>query len=299
MTLKLQVMYEHNEPCLRVLPKERKELSLKFLGMETDHLELVDGWLQASNGIVLVTGPTGSGKSTTLYAALDDSNDGVRKIITVEDPVEYQLANITQIQAHAEIGYTFARALRAILRQDPDVLMIGEIRDLETAEIAIQSALTGHLVFSTLHTNDAISAFTRLVDMGVEPFLVAAPMRGVQAQRLIRKVCSQCAKPVQAPKPILKHLQGLPSEFVGEQWVTAEGCPACHQTGYRGRMGIYELIPMSSELQEMIVTGANLHDMRALVATQGHRNLYQDGLLKASRGLTTIEEITRVTLAEQ
>ena len=165
---------------LRMLAKERDELTLKNLGMEADHLALFRSWLHTSNGIVLVTGPTGSGKSTTLCAALEEADDGVKKIITVEDPVEYQMPSITQIQTHAEIGYTFARALRAILRQDPDVIMIGEIRDLETAEIAIRSALTGHIVLSTVHTNDAIASFTRLIDMGVEPFLVAAPVRGVQ-----------------------------------------------------------------------------------------------------------------------
>ena len=175
---------------LRMLAKERDELALKNLGMAPDHLGMFRGWMHASNGIVLVTGPTGSGKSTTLSAALEEVDDGIKKIITVEDPVEYQMPSITQIQTHAEIGYTFARALRAILRQDPDVIMIGEMRDLETAEIAIRSALTGHLVLSTVHTNDAIASFTRLVDMGVEPFLVAAPVRGVQAQRLVRKVCT-------------------------------------------------------------------------------------------------------------
>ena len=191
---------------MRLLPKERDELILKNLGMEEDHLMMFRSWLTANNGIVLVTGPTGSGKSTTLYSALKDFNDGVKKIITVEDPVEYQIPDITQIQTHAEIGYSFARALRAILRQDPDVIMIGEIRDFETAEIAIQSALTGHLVLSTVHTNDAIASFTRLVDMGVEPFLVAAPIRGVQAQRLVRKVCSHCASPVTSPALVGEYL---------------------------------------------------------------------------------------------
>jgi general secretion pathway protein E len=283
---------------LRLLPKEREELSLKFLGMETDHLSLFTGWLEASNGIVLVTGPTGSGKSTTLYAALDDTNDGIKKIITVEDPVEYQMANITQIQAHSEIGYTFARALRAILRQDPDVIMIGEIRDLETAEIAIQSALTGHLVLSTIHTNDAISVFTRLIDMGVEPFLVSSPIRGVQAQRLVRKVCTQCAEPAQPSTLIEKELASLPADLVANSWVKSVGCPACHQTGYSGRMGIYEMVPMTTELQEMIVSGATLNEMKQLAAAQGHRTLYQDGLIKAASGLTTLQEIARVTLAE-
>ena len=283
---------------LRLLPKEREELSLKFLGMEPDHLAMFIDWLQSSNGIVLVTGPTGSGKSTTLYAALEDTNDGVKKIITVEDPVEYQMSNVTQIQAHAEIGYTFARALRAILRQDPDVIMIGEIRDLETAEIAIQSALTGHLVLSTIHTNDAISVFTRLVDMGVEPFLVSAPLRGVQAQRLVRKVCVKCAEPTKLSGKIKRELATLPADLVADNWVKPVGCTACHQTGYKGRMGIYEMIPMTTDLQDLIVSGAPLNEMKQLAASQGHRTLYQDGLIKAARGQTTLQEIARVTLAE-
>ena len=186
---------------LRMLAKERDELVLDNLGMEADHLALFRSWFQASNGIVLVTGPTGSGKSTTLAAALQEIDDGIKKIITVEDPVEHQMPSITQIQTHAEIGFTFARALRAILRQDPDVIMIGEIRDLETAEIAIRSAMTGHIVLSTVHTNDALSSFTRLIDMGVEPFLVAAPVRGVQAQRLVRRACGRCAQPAAPPSP--------------------------------------------------------------------------------------------------
>ncbi len=284
---------------MRLLPKERKELSLRYLGMEADHLSLFESWLKAANGVVLVTGPTGSGKSTTLYSALDDTNDGDKKIITVEDPVEYQVPNITQIQAHSEIGYSFARALRAILRQDPDVIMIGEIRDLETAEIAIQSALTGHLVLSTLHTNDAVSAFTRLIDMGVEPFLVAAPMRGVQAQRLVRKVCLSCAEPAHVPEAMEKDVQGLPKEYVGNSWLKAVGCDACHHTGYRGRTGIYEMVPMTLQMQDLIVSGGTLNQLRQLAAENGYRTLFQDGLIKASKGITTLDEVSRVALLEQ
>ncbi len=283
---------------LRLLPKEREELRLDKLGMASDHLELFRGWLTASNGIILVTGPTGSGKSTTLYAALAACDDGVRKIITVEDPVEYQMENITQIQTHAEIGYTFARALRAILRQDPDTIMIGEIRDLETAEIAIQSALTGHIVLSTVHTNDAISSFTRLIDMGVEPFLVASPIRGVQAQRLLRRPCRQCAKSASAPAWLQSALAALPASLLGDAWMTATGCSACQQTGYRGRIGIYEMTPMTDELQDRIVAGASLNDLKRLAASQGCRTLYEDGLIKASQGLTTLDEVNRLTLAQ-
>ena len=233
---------------LRMLAKEREELILENLGMEADHLALFRSWFQSTNGIVLVTGPTGSGKSTTLAAALQEADDGVKKIITVEDPVEYQMPGIVQIQTHAEIGYTFARALRAILRHDPDVIMIGEIRDLETAEIAIRSALTGHVVLSTVHTNDAIASFTRLIDMGVEPFLVAAPVRGVQAQRLVRRVCSHCAEPAcHRPRISTRSSPNCRPSLVGDGWVQAPGCDHCQHTGYRGRTGIYELAPMSAD----------------------------------------------------
>ena len=280
---------------MRLLPKDRKELSLETLGLEPDHIALVRSLMQESNGIVLVTGPTGSGKSTTLYAALQEATDGTRKILTVEDPVEYQLPGITQVQAHAEIGYTFARALRAFLRQDPDVIMVGEIRDVETAQIAIQSALTGHLVLSTLHTNDSLSAFTRLIDMGVEPFLVAAPIKAVQAQRLVRKVCKHCSKPaVHIPDSIVAEFASLHSP-VEPRWVEAVGCALCNNTGYSGRMGIYEIVPISSELHDMIVENVPVAEMRKLARSQGHRNMYQDGLIKAAKGLTTVEEVLRTT----
>jgi general secretion pathway protein E len=282
---------------MRLLPKERKELGLEKLGFESDHLALMKEWTAEANGIVLVTGPTGSGKSTTLYAALAAANDGLKKIITVEDPVEFQLPAVTQIQAHPDIGLTFANALRSILRQDPDVIMIGEIRDLETAEIAVQAALTGHLVLSTLHTNDAISAFTRLIDMGVEPFLVATPIRAVQAQRLVRRLCTQCARPhavpasIEAEAAVFAHkvLPGL-----APRWMEAVGCAQCMNTGYRGRLGIYEMVPVSEAMQHLIVSGASVNDMKKLARDEGHRFLRDDGLLKAWQGLTTVEEVLRV-----
>ncbi|MEW7866411.1 MULTISPECIES: GspE/PulE family protein [Aeromonas] len=282
---------------MRLLPKNRGTLSLEKLGFEPDHLSLLHSWLACPNGIVLVTGPTGSGKSTTLYAALEAMRDGSNKIITVEDPVEYQVSGVTQIQAHNEIGYTFSRALRAILRQDPDTIMIGEIRDLDTAQIAIQSALTGHLVLSTLHTNDAASAFTRLVDMGLEPFLVAASVRGVQAQRLVRRLCEQCA--VEDDHPLLP--QGWSSSqpaFAAANWKKAVGCPHCHHTGYRGRLGIYELVALDGELQQLVNRQAPLQEIKSLIRQQGQRTLFEDGLIKASRGLTSIEEVMRVAYVE-
>ncbi len=278
---------------LRLLPKERQELSLEKLGFAPRDLAMFRHWAREPHGIVLVTGPTGSGKSTTLYGALEEMNGRDRKIITVEDPVEYQVPGVTQIQAVADIGYTFARALRAILRQDPDVIMIGEIRDLETAEIAVQSALTGHLVLSTLHTNDAVSAFTRLVDMGVEPFLVATSVRAVQAQRLVRRLCPQCSVPADVLPAVSRLVDGFAQ---GEaHWRQAAGCAHCQGTGYRGRLGIYELVDVTPELQELILARATAERMRALATAQGGRTLREDGLLKARAGLTTVEEVVRVT----
>ncbi len=277
---------------LRLLPKHRESMSLDTLGMEPDHLKLMRSMLKVSNGIVLVTGPTGSGKSTTLYSGLSELVDGRQKIITVEDPVEVQVQGVTQIQANAEIGYTFARALRAILRQDPDIIMIGEIRDLETAEIAIQSALTGHLVLSTVHTNDALSAFTRLIDMGVEPYLVAAPIKAVQAQRLVRRACTHCATPASPPDSLWRPAAG---DWVTEpRFVDVQGCERCHGTGYRGRLGIYEIIPAGEDLQNLVAENAEINDLRQWAEAQGYRTLLQDGLIKAARGETTISEVLRV-----
>jgi general secretion pathway protein E len=283
---------------MRLLPKERSDLKLDSLGFSEKDLSLFRKWVAEPHGVVLVTGPTGSGKSTSLYAVLEEINQlnqRNRKIITVEDPVEYEVQGVTQIQANSDIGYTFARALRAILRQDPDVIMIGEIRDVETAEIAVQSSLTGHLVLSTLHTNDAVSAFTRLVDMGVEPFLVATSVRAVQAQRLVRRLCSHCSEPTTV-LPVFEDLvrAHLP-EGRGIAWRRAVGCKQCQGTGYRGRLGIYELVDVTPELQELVISGATAEKMRALATQQGGRTLRDDGLLKACAGLTTVEEIVRVT----
>ncbi len=282
---------------MRLLPKERKELGLERLGFEADHLAMMKAWTAEANGIVLVTGPTGSGKSTTLYAALAAANDGLKKIITVEDPVEFQLPAITQIQAHPDIGLTFANALRSILRQDPDVIMIGEIRDLETAEIAVQAALTGHLVLSTLHTNDAISAFTRLVDMGVEPFLVATPVRAVQAQRLVRRLCPHCTRPHAVPAAIEAEVRPFAERLlpgIAPRWMEAVGCSQCMNTGYRGRLGIYEMVPVTEAMQHLIVSGASVNEMKKQARDEGCRFLREDGLLKAWQGQTTVEEVLRV-----
>lgn len=284
---------------LRLLPKERKDLGLERLGMAPDHLALLSAWSREAHGIILVTGPTGSGKSTTLYATLSASDDGMKKIITVEDPVEFQLPRITQIQTHADIGLTFAGALRSILRQDPDVIMVGEIRDRETAEIAIQSALTGHLVLSTVHTNDAIGAFTRLIDMGVEPFLVATPVKGLQAQRLVRRLCPHCARPATSVLPAIAEEAGRwAAQVLGEvpaQWREPVGCVQCQHTGYRGRVGIYELVPVDEQMQQAVVAGASHAELKAMARARGCRFLREDGLLKAWQGVTSVDEVLRVT----
>jgi general secretion pathway protein E len=285
---------------MRLLPKEKQSFSLSTLGLATESLAQLSQWITQPHGIILVTGPTGSGKSTTLYSVLASINDGQRKIITVEDPVEYRLAGITQVQTLEDIGYSFARALRAILRQDPDVVMIGEIRDAETAEIAIQASLTGHLVLSTLHTNDAISAFTRLIDMGVEPFLVATPIRAVLAQRLVRRLCSRCAISADPGLEIqLAVREILPSTSIEQtaNWLEPVGCDACQGTGFAGRTGIHELIPVTPELQRLIVHGASVTEMTQQARESGARSLRQDGFLKAYQGITSVEEVLRVTSA--
>jgi len=285
---------------MRLLPKERTDLNLDSIGMEADHLQQFVRWMNEPHGILLVTGPTGSGKSTTLYAGLEQANDRTRKIITVEDPVEYKMPGITQIQTQSDIGYTFARALRAILRQDPDIIMIGEIRDLETAEIAVQSALTGHMVLSTLHTNDSLSAFTRLLDMGVEPFLVASAVRAVQAQRLVRKLCDNCAVPATPSPSLIETTERIrarvPSLFNGHpRWRVARGCTECRGSGYRGRLGIYEFLEVTPQIQEAIMRQEPASEILKIAQQQGYRTLREDGLIKAWRGLTSTDEVLRVT----
>jgi general secretion pathway protein E len=287
---------------LRLLPKQRADLQLSRLGMGPDHLAMFERWLHWPNGLVLVSGPTGSGKSTTLYGALAAVNDLSRKIVTVEDPVEFRLPNVVQIQTQAEIGYTFARALRSILRHDPDIILVGEIRDRETAEIAVQSALTGHLVLATLHTNDALSAVTRLVDMGIEPYLVAAALKAVMAQRLVRRLCSDCAQPAVATemldarwRDLLARRPALATQAPTPQWRTPAGCPACQGTGFRGRVGIYELVELSVAMQHAIASGAPLSDVQRQADAAGRRSLVDDGLVKAAQGATTLEEVLRAS----
>jgi general secretion pathway protein E len=285
---------------LRLLPKERKQFRLDLLGMNQEDLAHYRSWVREPHGIVLITGPTGSGKSTTLYATLEEINDGTSKIVTVEEPVEYNIPGVSQVQAHSEIGYTFARALRAILRQDPDRIMIGEIRDLETAEIAVQAALTGHMVFSTIHTNDAIGAIPRLIDMGVEPFLVASSIRAVIAQRLVRQLCTHCAQPDRPSSEIeelLAHVLDRRPELGREtaQWRKAVGCKQCQGIGFKGRAGIYEMVQVTGPLQDAIMQRAATQDLSIIARKAGLLTLREDGLLKARRGKTTVDEVLRVT----
>ena len=278
---------------MRLLPKQRQDLRLEALGMEPDQLAQLRRWLDLPSGLVLVTGPTGSGKSTTLYAALAAVDDRTRKILTVEDPVEHRLPGIMQVQVQSEIGYTFARALRSFLRHDPDIIMVGEIRDRETAEIAIQSALTGHLVLATLHTNDALSAFTRLTDMGIEPYLVAAAVQAVMAQRLVRRLCPHCATPAAPPPGADAELARWP-DAAPQRWLASVGCDHCQRTGYRGRLGIYELVDVDAGLRHAVAAMAAQGELERLADAAGRRSLRHDGLLKARRGQTTLAEVSRV-----
>ena len=284
---------------MRLLLKEHKNFTLAKLGMSSDHLEVFARLANEPYGIILVTGPTGSGKSTTLKATLEEIKDGKRKIITVEDPVEYNIPGVTQVQTKADIGYTFARALRSILRQDPDTIMIGEIRDVETAQIAVQASLTGHMVFSTLHTNDALSAFTRLIDMGVEPFLVASSIRAVMAQRLVRQLCPHCRVPHDPPAAIIQKCHELRKLFPqlmtnAPRWFAAKGCRQCQNTGYRGRIGIYEMAVVTDELSDMVQHQKPIHEMAVVARKSGYRDLLEDGLIKAWQGETSVEDVLRI-----
>lgn len=282
---------------LRILDKQSVVLDLESLGFLPQNLSTIEGLIERPHGIVLVTGPTGSGKTTTLYAALSRINTPDRNILTVEDPVEYQIEGIGQMQVNRKIDFTFARGLRAILRQDPDVVLIGEIRDLETAENAIQAALTGHLVFATLHTNDAPSAFTRLTDMGVEPFLSASSVIAVMAQRLVRTLCSECKEP---HTPLLAELERLgvedPERALRENtFYKAVGCDACTNTGYKGRLGIHELMQVTDDVRSTVMKNAPATEIKQVATGDGMITLRGDGTLKALAGLTSIDEVMRVT----
>jgi len=280
---------------LRILDRSDTTVSLLQLGMPESILQAYQGVITQPHGMVLITGPTGSGKTTTLYATLEKINSEKQKIITVEDPVEYQLEGITQIQANASIGLSFAAGLRSIVRQDPDILMVGEIRDHETAEIAIESALTGHLVFSTLHTNDAAGAVTRLQDMGVEGYLISSSLLAIQAQRLVRRVCTDC---VETRDLSLDEAAVLEIDKASCPTIKRGiGCERCGNTGYRGRVGLYELLLMNDDIRHHIASGADANVIRAQAIKKGMRTLRQDALEKLKAGLTTPEEVVRVTRA--
>jgi type IV pilus assembly protein PilB len=278
---------------MRILNDKNISVDLEQLGFDEDALTIWKKQIDAPHGIVLVTGPTGSGKTTTLYASLRALDKSSMNISTVEDPVEYTLEGVTQTQMHEKIGMTFSIALRSLLRQDPDVILLGEIRDHETAHIAVQAALTGHLVLSTLHTNDAPSSITRLVNIGLEPFLVGAAVNGVLAQRLIRRLCKECKQTEPPSEEMAEFLsmQGLPND---EIWA-ARGCEKCRKTGYSGRVGIYEMLVIDDSLRDIIARNPNVAEFRRLCIERGMVTLRQDGLRKVAKGMTTISEVLRVT----
>ena len=277
---------------LRILDKSKVIINLEDLGMHPDNFSKFKKSMKAPYGIILVTGPTGSGKTTTLYGALNDIKSVKTKIITVEDPVEYQLNMIQQVHVNEKSGLTFVSALRSILRQDPDVIMIGEIRDQETLRIAIQAALTGHLVFSTLHTNDAISALPRMIDMGIEPYLVSGALVCIEAQRLVRKLCPHCKQKITLSQKAFDEVK----KFVPEnyQFYKSVGCPQCSQTGYLGREMISEILPISDHIASMVANGASKDELKSVAYEEGFIDMFHDGVIRAANGITTLEEVYRV-----
>jgi len=283
---------QHGESVvMRILDKASISFGLDQLGFHADDMKLFRGLCKKPNGIILITGPTGSGKTTTLYSALSELNKPDRKIITVENPVEYTMAGINQCHVNENAGMTFQKALRAMLRQAPNVILVGEIRDSETAKIAIEAALTGHLVFATLHTNDAPSAITRLIDMGVAPFLVASSIQAVQAQRLVRTICPDCKQPEEIEPSRLKSCGLREEQFAGKPVYRGAGCNTCRQTGFRGRKGIYEIMTMNNRLREMAFRKATTDALRDQARRDGMHTLLDDGLRKVLDGWTTLEEV--------
>jgi general secretion pathway protein E/type IV pilus assembly protein PilB len=283
---------------MRILDKEGLKLGLGELGFFTDDQQTFERLISLPDGILLVTGPTGSGKTTTLYSCLNYINRPDRKIITVEDPVEYQMSGINQVQVSEVIGFTFAAALRSMLRQAPNIVMLGEIRDMETATIAINASLTGHLVFSTLHTNDAPSAVTRLIDIGIKPFLVASSARALIAQRLVRKICKKCGGPYMPTESELKALQIDAAAAASAKFTKGRGCPDCNKTGCRGRMGIFEIFLIDDEARKLIYEKVSSNVLRIRAREAGMRTLREDGRRKAIGGLTTAEEVIRATVGD-
>jgi type IV pilus assembly protein PilB len=290
--------YHGESVVLRILRPDSAKLGIQSLGFEADNYAQFQRIIRRPNGVFLVTGPTGSGKTTSLYAAINELNRPDRKIITAEDPVEYNFTGINQCQVNESIGLTFAAILRSMLRQAPNIILVGEIRDMEVAEVAIQAALTGHLVFSTLHTNDAPSAITRLIDMGVKPFLVASSIQAVMGQRLIRIICQDCKEVYPDPDPrILRVLGFRPDEIQGRTFYRGRGCSSCGGSGYRGRQGIFELMEMNISIREMAFNRAPLNEIRKTARAAGMRGLLEDGRTKIVNGVTTPDELVRITQA--
>lgn len=283
---------------MRILDKENLQLGLPQLGFFSDDQATFERIISMPDGIFLVTGPTGSGKSTTLYSALNYINHPDRKIITVEDPVEYEMAGVNQVQVRREVGMTFSAALRSMLRQAPNIIMVGEIRDKETAEIAVNASLTGHMVFSTLHTNDAPSAVSRLVDIGIKPFLVSASLRAVMAQRLVRRICPNCREPYEPDERLLNSVGIRPDQVAEATFMKGGGCAKCSGTGFRGRVGIFEMFTMNEELSQMVYEDASLVAIRAKAREMGMRTMREDGIRKILAGVTTPEEVLHATVAD-
>ena len=284
---------------LRVLDRSQVNLSLDMLGIQPADLKTIEELIHKPNGIVLVTGPTGSGKTTTLYSALKELNDVETKIITTENPVEYDIDGLVQVQIRPEIGLTFAKCLRSILRQDPDIVMVGEIRDLETAQIAIQASLTGHLVFTTLHTNDAPSTIARMLDLGLETFLITATLEGIIAQRLVRKICSKCKTEYEPTEEMLMELELRPEEVGDKTFYYGKGCSQCNKTGYRGRTGLYEIMTFNDELRDLIMNHASTAVLREAARRAGMKTLRENGLKAIFDGITTLDEVSRETIAAE
>ena len=291
--------YHGESVVLRILRPDSVRVGISALGFEEDNRQIFMRIIKRPNGIFLVTGPTGSGKTTTLYSALQELNRPDRKIITAEDPVEYNFPGINQCQVREEIGLSFGKILRSMLRQAPNIILVGEIRDLEVGEVAIQAALTGHLVFSTLHTNDAPSAITRLIDMGIKPFLVASAIQAIMAQRLIRVLCTECKEDNPSPDRLMMKVIGLSDEeLVGKTLKRPKGCKRCNNTGFRGRLGIFEMLTMNNEVRELAFNRAPTSMVRKAAIAAGMRSLVDDGKLKVIKGVTTVEEIARHAQAE-
>jgi type IV pilus assembly protein PilB len=284
---------------LRVLDRTQVTFDLEKLGLRQEDHELVRQLIHKPNGIVIVTGPTGCGKTTTLYSAMNELNSVEMKLITTEDPIEYDIDGLIQVQMKPDIGLTFARCLRHILRQDPDIILVGEIRDLETAEIAAQASLTGHVVFTTLHTNDAPSSIARLLDLGVEPFLVTATLEGIVAERLVRKICEYCKTPFEPTEAQLMELGLTPDDVKGKEFYYGRGCDSCNNTGYRGRTGIFEIMVFNDEIRDLIMHQASTNVLRAAGQKAGMRLLRDNGLAAIYDGITTIDEVVKETITER